>query len=52
MSIHIEIGKTYEKDRYKYRIGDIDGSVECSFATADEIIEQIKTEIREMDKED
>ena len=46
--INIEVGKSYQKERYKIRIGDIDGCTELSGITEEELIEEIEDRIKGM----
>jgi len=49
MTIQIEIGKSHVSDRWRIRIGDIQGSTECSYITKEELMKEIIGEIEEED---
>jgi hypothetical protein len=45
MTIHIEISKSYKPDLWRIRIGDLEGAIECSNITKEEILNEIKEEM-------
>ncbi len=49
MVIKIEIGKSYVSDRWRIRVGDIDGSTESSGIPKKELLKEIKDAIEEED---
>lgn len=49
MTINIEIGKAYISDRWRIRIGDIQGSTEMSNISKEELIKEILDAIEEED---
>lgn len=42
MTIHIEIAKSYNKKKWKIRIGDISGGTESYNISQEEVLEEIK----------
>ena len=46
MTIPIEICKALEKDKWNIRTGDIEGATEISNLTEDELIEEIKEQLK------
>lgn len=51
MTIHIEISKSYKKDLWKIRFGDIEGCSESINITEEELLDEIKDEIRKEKEE-
>lgn len=43
--LNIEIGKSYQKGKYKIRIGDIDGCIEFSNISKEEVISEIEDKL-------
>ena len=48
-TLRIEIGKSYLKGKWRIRIGDIAGSIERSNISKEEVLEEIGTEMEELD---
>ena len=48
---HIEIGRSWKKDRYRIRIGNIDGCTESMNITKEEVMNEIRDAIDKLDEE-
>ncbi len=51
-AIHIEIEKSWKKDCWNIRTGDITGSTECLNINKKELIQEIKDQINQKQKEE
>ena len=49
--LKIEIAESF-RGKYKLRIGDLDGSVECYGLSLDKVLKKVKNEIEEAKAED
>lgn len=49
MVIHIEIGKMHVAHRFRVRIGDCEGAVECSNINKEEVMTEIRNALDELD---
>ncbi len=50
MALRIEIAKRYD-EKLELRIGDLDGSIEMTNFTEEEVLDQIQEEIKQMNCE-